>query len=200
MRGDFNNSFPDDSDALVIGWLGPSMNAFWNNYLVPNRAGTVQDPRSVNDVLFCPTERFHRLYEASNPGGVDDNRLVGYFYLPGQEDVHDWTSAYGTEPWLRRKKLGGDYRRAPVLIDKNEALGGTAGATNMYAPGFNWVYTDPDTHLSAPIGTHLRAGNIPEGGNFLFEDGHVDWVKGENISVGALVIEWQCFFRIKIDR
>ena len=31
--------------------------------------------------------------------------------------------------------------------------------------------------LGSPASSHRKRGNVPEGANFLFEDGHVDWHK-----------------------
>ena len=199
---DFDNWFPDNSQAASFGWNSTNMNEFCRRYLFPNRATSAKNTRSANDVLFCPTEMFHRLYEQT--WVLDDNasHLFGYYYLPGQQSVKAMTFPYGTEQWIIRKKLGGEYHQAPILADKNQAIGGT-GSTNMLGPGFTWVYSDPTSGKTVPTGTHLGSGNVPSGGNFLFEDGHVGWVKGASISIGAAGADlgpWVCFFRIPIDR
>ena len=200
---DFNNSFPDNSDAISFGWNSTNLNGFCRSYLVANRAGTLQKGRSGNDVMFCPTEKFHRLYEQTYVTSDEGRHLFGYHYLPGQADVTDMTGAYGTEAWVVRKKLGGEHRWAPILADKNEATGGSGAVTNMLGAGFCWIYTDPNNGQSVPLGTHLGSGNVPEGGNFLFEDGHVEWLKGGKISIGAAkgrMGPYVCFFRIEIGR
>lgn len=200
---DFNNSFPDNSGAASFGWLAATMNEFWKHYLVPNRAGSTQNSRSGNDVLFCPTEQFHRLYETLYAAGDNNNRIVGYHYLTGREtsSVAGLTDTYGTTGWVTRKKLGAVYRLAPILADKNQALGGAFGAsTNMVLGKFTWTYTEPSSGKTVVTGSHSGKGNVPDGGNFLFEDGHVEWFKGIKISLGTLVAQWKCFYRIEVNQ
>ncbi|MGE4180526.1 MAG: H-X9-DG-CTERM domain-containing protein, partial [Limisphaerales bacterium] len=36
------------------------------------------------------------------------------------------------------------------------------------------------------------------GGNFTFEDGHVEWINGKRVSLGSGSGEWQCFYKIPI--
>jgi prepilin-type N-terminal cleavage/methylation domain-containing protein len=195
--GDFNNYFPDNSGAAAFGWLSPNMDSFYINYLLsPNRVGTTNN----NNVLFCPTEQFHRVLEESDPSS--SQKVVGYWYLPDQEPVgtsEGWGALYGTDGWMTRTKFGGPYRHAPFLADKNEATIGTAGraVTNMESSRWTWTY--PWNGQNVPMGTHRGWGNIPTGGNFLFEDGHVNWIKGSEVSLGANVSPFQCFFRIDIS-
>src|SRR5207249_6857523 len=59
--GDAADSFPDDSQGLDLSWIMPSMSNFWNNYLMRNRHGKTE--RAANDVLYCPTDKWHRVYE-----------------------------------------------------------------------------------------------------------------------------------------
>ena len=61
--GDFNNSYPDNRDGQGFSWMMPSMSNFWNNYLIPNRRTTANYQRPNNDVLFCPTDVWHRVAE-----------------------------------------------------------------------------------------------------------------------------------------
>ena len=42
----------------------PSMSNFWNNYLIKNSRTTAKTVRKANDVLFCPTDAWHRAAEA----------------------------------------------------------------------------------------------------------------------------------------
>jgi len=60
-----------------------------------------------------------------------------------------------------RKKLGGSYRLAPVMIDRLQQY------------GTGWI-----EQPSGVVGSvHRTKGNVPAGGNFLYEDGHVAWQK-----------------------
>jgi hypothetical protein len=45
---------------------------------------------------------------------------------------------------------------------------------------------------------HRGARGAPEGGNFTFEDGHVEWFQGRRVSLGSAYSEWQCFFKIPV--
>ena len=78
---DFADSFPDNSKGFDISWMSPDMNSFYKNYLYPNRRGTAKKIRAQNDVLYCPTDDWHRIAETSV---ATDNtpQLIGYFYFP----------------------------------------------------------------------------------------------------------------------
>jgi prepilin-type N-terminal cleavage/methylation domain-containing protein len=202
--GDYQESFPDNSSGFHLSWMMPSMSNFWKGYLMPNHRSTVKLKRDRNDVLFCPTDEWHRSYEV---GGItQDNvpQLLGYFYLPGRRrevaktDVDTYALAQGTSEWFYRTKLGSAYFRAPVLIDKNQATG--TKTTNIYDPRLTW-YTTLDGK-SVASATHRMARGAPEGGNFLFEDGHVEWYNGRRIGLGAgggSIGDWMCFFKIPVD-
>ena len=201
--GDFHNYFPDNSEAANLGWLGPRMDSFYKHYLAPNWVPEAGKTRSRNDVLFCPTEQFHRAIEEGTAN--QSNHVIGYWYLPYAEPANGspgWGFLYGTEGWMTRTKFGGPNRRAPFLTDKNEAIGNVGHSlTNMESSRWTWTY--PWNGRNIPMGTHLGRGYIPTGGNFLFEDGHVDWIKGSEISLGANVggsSGWHCFFRLDINQ
>ena len=51
--------------ASGFAWLGLSLNTnFYPAYLYRNRAGTLQKQRNAQDVLYCPTDQWHRFAEA----------------------------------------------------------------------------------------------------------------------------------------
>src|SRR5207245_8078515 len=81
---DFDNSFPDNRDGLGFSWMMPSMSNFWNNYLIRNRRTTANSQRPNNDVLFCPTDVWHRVAEQGMISSDAGEQLIGYFYLPGR--------------------------------------------------------------------------------------------------------------------
>ena len=63
--------------------------------------------------------------------------------------------------WVLRKKLGSSYRLAPIIIDRLQR--------------YNNESIDADgVH---PSSVHYAKGNVPRGGNFACEDGHVDWTE-----------------------
>jgi hypothetical protein len=74
----------------------------------------------------------------------------------------------GVANWCTRTKLGGIVRTAPIMADKL-AGGGTwdiaANTGNMSFGG------------TPPLNNHIGNSKAPSGGNFLFEDGHVQWRK-----------------------
>jgi prepilin-type N-terminal cleavage/methylation domain-containing protein len=196
--------FPDNSFGQAdLSWMLPTMSNFWNNYLLKNNRTTARNERPKNDVLFCPTELWHRAFEKDNIRTDTANQLLGYFYIPGRDrnnagarsNVETWTSTTGTRDWFYRRKINDpEFGQAPILVDKNQAIG--PFTTNMLAPSLNWS-TDYNGR-KVPTGTHRAGRGVPEGGNFLFEDGHVSWYTPRQISNGASTGSWQCFFKIQL--
>jgi prepilin-type N-terminal cleavage/methylation domain-containing protein len=196
--------FPDNSFGQAdLSWMLPSMSNFWNNYLIKNRRTTAQADRPANDVLFCPTEMWHRAFEKDNIKSDNVSQLLGYFYIPGRDrnkadarnNVETWAARTGTREWFYRTKMGdGTNTLAPVLIDKNQGLG--PYTTNMLDARLTWF--NPYDGKKIPTGTHRGTRGVPEGGNFLFEDGHVSWITPRQISNGASAGTWQCFFKITL--
>jgi len=193
--GDSNDFFPNNTAAYDLSWMMPTMNNFWKNYLLKNtHSKTI---RSMTDVLFCPTERWHRAYELNNVMTDSSAQLIGYFYFPGRTNNGNvaWAKSTGTEQWFYRLKLGSKYGRAPILIDKNQATG---FATNMYDPRLDWT-VDGGNGKRVPSGTHQKANkSAPLGGNFLYEDSHVEWVNGKQIGLGGQLGTWACFYKVPV--
>jgi len=79
---DNNNSFPDNRYGHDLSWMSTNMNEFYTTYLYPNRPGTTGNQRTRNDVIYCPTDDWHRIAET---GGFVQ-ALIGYFYFPGREN------------------------------------------------------------------------------------------------------------------
>jgi prepilin-type N-terminal cleavage/methylation domain-containing protein len=171
--GDFNNFYedltssnPDAAGAHDFAWMPIKFNStFYPQYLYRNNE--IGKNRSANDVLYCPTDMWHRLVEA-DPGY--QTNLVGYNYLPGRDaagGVNYNGYAGNVTGWMTaRPKLGGAYRRAPMMIDRLQ----------MTASGA-WVEVDTLSGQSAPSAVHRGGGGIPIGANFLYEDSSVAWVK-----------------------
>jgi prepilin-type N-terminal cleavage/methylation domain-containing protein len=192
--GDANDSFPDNSDAEHLSWIMPTMSNFWNNYLIRNSRTKSERPNT--DILYCPTDKWHRAVDISITS-YDQRQLIGYFYLPGRTNNGFNASSVVTEgidQWFARRKLGGTYSQAPILIDRLQGLG--PRTTNMYSPSLAWS-TDYNGK-KVPTAVHRLNGGAPQGGNFLFEDGHVEWVSGKKVSLGASVGTWRCFYKIPI--
>ncbi len=196
---DHRDSFPDNSDGYHLSWMGTNMAAFWRGYLIPSekpRAKT--DKKAPNHVLFCPTDEWHRqadTWRLNDPSSELKPILTGYFYLPGRVDGSWPYNAEGLGPWHFRKKLGGEYAQAPVLIDRLQGLG--PRTTNVLDSRLRWVTTDEGRTFRTP--NHPVGSGPPEGGNFLFEDGHVTWYVNQRVSLGSGLGEWQCFYKISLN-
>ncbi len=193
--GDNQEHFPDNSGGFDLSWMMPSMSNFWRNYLIPNQRSTAKSRRALNDVLFCPTDEWHRAYEADNIASDSMPQLVGYFYLPGRQKGSESavaTLGRGTAEWLYRTQLGGVYSQAPILMDKLQGFGPVV--TNMLDSRLVWTtaYNGRQVRTAA----HFLDRGLPAGGNFLFEDGHVQWQNNRTITLGATVGDWRCYFLI----
>ena len=172
--GDNRDNFPDNSQGSDMAWMDPGLNTnFYPVYLYKNRAGTkVTGQRGPNDVIYCPTDLWHH-YAESDMSVVT---LIGYHYLPGRlsNPMYD---ANRLGQWFYRKKVGGPYRNAPIMVDMIQIKRGS------------WM-DDPLDGKTYPTSSHRGNGNVPLGGNFLYEDGHVAWRKfvygnTNTIAVGA---------------
>jgi prepilin-type N-terminal cleavage/methylation domain-containing protein len=196
--GDSDERFPDNSQGFDLSWIMPSMSNFWNNYLIKNvRSSKKTGERAANDVLFCPTDKWHRAAEAGVISADNVPQLIGYFYLPGRKDQDAGvkSQAKGTADWYFRNKLGGRFSSAPIIIDRMQGIG--PATTNIYDPRLAWKTPyDGKTIFTA---THRQQNGAPMGGNFGFEDGHGEWFNGKKVSLGASVGDWQCYFKIPIS-
>ena len=181
--GDNQNSFPDlrenpslgtpppGNGAADLSWMPYSFNTgFYPNYLYRNHLD-VGNIRAANDVIYCPDDLWHRYVEQH---GLDPQTdLIGYFYLPGRDDpgavgiggtYNTFVPGLQLGQWCYRMKLAGPYRLAPIMSDRLQAT---------QAKG--WL--DADYNSGTPLSCHRGSGNVPLGGNFLYEDGHVSWYK-----------------------
>ena len=194
--GDCNDFFPDNSKGFDLSWMSPDLNVFYQKYLYPNRRGTATNIRNQNDVLYCPTDEWHRIAETTI-GSNNDPQLIGFFYLPGRTpNGWDYNSA-GLAGWHFRKKLGGQYRQAPIMSDRLQGVGSWSMSANkgslVWATDFNGK-----TILTA---SHRIQGGAPQGGQFLFEDGHVEWYNFKlanargSIDVGSWTGSWVLFYK-----
>ena len=197
--GDNADYFPDNKDGSDLSWMSKDLNEFYKRYLYPNRRGTTTNQRNQNDVLYCPTDQWHRLAET---GTTTDNtaQLIGYFYLPGRvinaNNTWPYNSA-GLGEWHFRKKLGGKYRQAPIMSDRLQGQGNWNLAANKGSLTWSADYNGK----TAASASHRTTGGVPTGGQFLFEDGHVEWHKFNlgnargSVDVGSQSGNWILFYR-----
>ncbi len=199
---DYNGFFPDNRDGYDLSWMGTNMAGFWRDYLIKSeKPRTGSDKKAANHVLFCPTDEWHRqadTWRFDDANSENKPILTGFFYLPGHvPEMSTWPyNSEGLAQWHYRRKLGTEYANAPVLIDRLQGLG--PRTTNVYDSRLRWTTVDEGKTIRTanhPAG----GGGAPEGGNFLFEDGHVDWRNGKRVSLGSGSGEWQCFYKVPID-
>jgi len=199
--GDNNGFFPDNSGGMDLSWMAPTFSKFYSGYLIKDVRGTVTNTRATTDVLFCPTDQWHRLNE-ENITSYNTPQLIGYFYLPGRQDPGSdgWNyNTCGLSGWVTRKKLGGQFRLAPIMGDRLQATGNW----NLSANTGHLGWTDTDGKMTVPSANHwdTGAGNVPRGGNFLFEDGHVTWSRFDpknaraTVDVGSYEQGWVLFYK-----
>jgi prepilin-type N-terminal cleavage/methylation domain-containing protein len=175
--GDFSDSFPDNTAGSDCAYMSPVYNnTFYPSYLYKNSPGnTTTGTRSKNDVLYCPADQWHRAYEAA--AGITN--LIGYDTLPFRTTTPTTGqyNTYGLGQWFARTKFGSAYRNAPVMADDIELNTGSWNANPpLTAPGFSY---------SGPVSAHVGNSSVPLGGNFLFEDAHVEWIKFVIGSLGS---------------
>lgn len=197
--GDHADSFPDNTKGEDLSWMSPDLNTFYKNYLYPNRRGTAQKPRGVNDVLYCPTDQWHRIAE-STVGSDNEPQLIGYFYIPYRSRTSDngWNyDSAGVGQWHSRKKFGGPFRTAPIMSDRIQATGSWNRNANTGKLTWSTVFEGKTIQTSS----HRENSGIPAGANFLFEDAHVDWRTfrlsdpRSSIDVGSMSGSWVLFYR-----
>jgi prepilin-type processing-associated H-X9-DG protein len=102
----------------------------------------------------------------------------------------------GIEGWITRKKLDGEFRKAPILTDMKQAHGTPGGRLSAGPVVNSWYYEN-----GIPYSSHVTArSGEPEGGNFLFEDGHVRWQKSREIELGAWMpgSTWLFFYKVPL--
>jgi prepilin-type N-terminal cleavage/methylation domain-containing protein len=160
--------------GIDLGWNSSIVQQFWATYLLPQR--NLTDRSKANNVLFCPSQMWHR--ETQNDTDLKGG-LIGYFNLPhrfpGTTSTMDYTPA--GNGWVEKKKFSGEFARAPIMADMQQ-YESSAAAWGRYS-------------------SHLKKEK-PAGGNFLFEDGHVQWYDFSAIDVGATVGGWICNYKIAI--
>jgi prepilin-type N-terminal cleavage/methylation domain-containing protein len=100
--GDNRDYFPDNTGlgAQDLAWMAYDLtNTFYPTYLYKNRAGTATQQHGANDVIYCPSDLYHRAREAA----LSATSLIGYNYLPNREQN---PTIYGTTAPCRASAAG----------------------------------------------------------------------------------------------
>ena len=183
---DHNNTFPDNRDGQHLSWCGPTVQAFWKEYLMANpKASESPDQRHL---LHCPTQQWHRYAQAAWGGG--NMQLTGYFYLPNRGgNAGISIPSPSVLGWFTKERFGEEFGRAPILTDMIQGTGNAgppASVTTWNGPGM--ITT-----------SHMKSGGAPSGANFLFEDGRVDWHgydDGKTVKFAGSLGSWVFYFDI----
>jgi len=198
--GDHDDFFPDNRDTYGVVYCGTNVQKFWREYLLPWARTSKQKER--NHILFCPTDQFHRGHDLQ-PGLSEDKPVFcGYFLLPHRDfEFSRFKSDFaigGVEEWHWRRKLGGELSGAPILVDRLQAWGRTRGKGKIEV--LQWREQEGKRFI--PVANHAGPSGEPSGGNFLFEDGHVNWYQRSRIdfaSMTKLDPGYLYFYKIQIQ-
>jgi len=201
--GDNPDFFPDNSLGADLSWMSPAfMTNFYPVYLFQNHRGTsAVKQRGLNDVLYCPTDEWHRIAEAEMITSDSTPSLIGYFSIPARANngANSWpyNSVPGIGAWHARKKLGGPLRGTPIMSDRLQALGSWNVSANKGTLTWSTLF---DGHMYKTA-SHRDRGDAPSGGNFLYDDGHVEWLKfnpgdpRRTVDLGSSSGDWALFYR-----
>ncbi len=197
-------SFPYNLDGTDISWIGATVQQFATEYMGQDLNGLTTDkiPNGAGDhIMYCPTQQWHRYvrenwtsapallatnaptFNSPGPGAME---LVGYFYMPYRQtdpaapnNFDDYTPA--GKAWVAKKKfLNNDASNAPILSDMIQANGAVWGGPVPYS-----------SHIE-------RTGNVPAGGNFMFEDGHVEWRAFAEVGIGMSQPGWDFYYKLTL--
>jgi prepilin-type N-terminal cleavage/methylation domain-containing protein len=198
--GENRNYIPDNSKGSDLSWMSPDLNAFYRGYLNPNRRGSAQHSRGIQDVLYCPTDEWHRAAEMSISS--DSNpQLIGYFSMPARENNagNSWNYASaGLAGWHFKKKLGDQFKNAPIMSDRLQSV----GSWNISGNTGSVTWSSTIGGVRYPTASHRDAQGVPVGGNSLFEDGRVQWYPFKvanaraTIDVGSMTGSWVLFYKV----
>ncbi len=180
-QGFFPYDGPPIPNACPIGgrdmsWTSSIVQQFCKDYMVSNSNLSARDR---DNVQFCPSQTWHR--EPQNDADLRGG-LIGYFVMPHRSTTDpsvsmDYTPA--GNGWVEKKKFASKDRFAPIMADMQQYSTGDQ----------NW----------GRFSSHLK-GDKPAGGNFLFEDGRVEWYDFSDIQLGSQEPGWECWYKIRLPQ
>jgi prepilin-type N-terminal cleavage/methylation domain-containing protein len=187
-KGSFPYNGPVDLTWCPVGgkdlsWTSSIVQQFTADYLLKNKS---LGDLAKNNVLFCPTQIYHRdATVASDPTLA--NGLIGYFYLPFRVTTAPGGTMLNYAPptnpdgvgWVEKRKFAQEFKFAPIMSDMLQ----------FNSAGTSWNY----------YSSHPGKKNFPDGGNFLFEDGHVKWYRWDQIDIGAAGGGWECRYKVDLN-
>jgi hypothetical protein len=205
---EYRNYLPENIRGALYWSSGDFRRRFIDKYLLPVGDSYEDNPfpqgpeenegwTDKNNIAYCPTQEYMRWCEknsGSEYGGF--HVLIGYYYLCGQKgppyesgDQITFGPPWDIEPdgwtegrkWLERKKFDTRYRNAPVLSD-----------IKLY-DGTSWFFGNNMAYSSHTKGSD---DGEPDGGNFLFEDGHAEWFESFDIKLGCYLGATEFYWRV----
>ena len=187
---DNRGSFPYNGPAIApwcpvggkdLSWTSSIVQQFTQDYLMKNNS---LNDVARNNVLFCPLQIYHRDVTVNSDPTLKGG-LLGYFYMPHRYSTGGGTILNYAPPqnpnglgWVEKRKFAQQDKLAPIMSDMLQ-----------YDAARGWNY----------YSSHLGKKNLPEGGNFLFEDGHVKWYDFDLTDVGASGGVWTCNYKIDLN-
>ncbi len=175
--------FPDNRNTnvtadLVVGgqhvsWNSSVVQRFFREYLEPLSSRAKTDEL---DLLNCPTQKWHQINDVGLGGG-----LIGYFYIPFRTPTninYTFAEAGKGNSWVSKKKMGGKFNYAPILIDMKQQSKST-----------NWWYSP-----TVPFSSHIGGDGQPTDVNMLFETGDVKAFKNDKVKLGADMGGWWFYY------
>ena len=182
--------------GMDVSWNSSIVQTWWRQYLTPYEGTSPKNDQ--NDALDCPTQVWHQINDriwdpAAGAYIAGSGGLVGYFWLPHRDPSYiNYTPA--GEGWVTKDRFGGPDQRAPIMADMKQF--------NLTTN--SWFFT------GGAYSSHVRDTGEPEGGNFLFEDGHVTWTDSDRggdpdpndaddlITPGA-ISGWYFYYKIHLN-
>jgi prepilin-type N-terminal cleavage/methylation domain-containing protein len=188
--GDHDDFFPDAREE-DLNWAGPRLQQFWRDYLFRQVKGEAKDRFNVT---YCPTQKWHRHVDKILQGAQQASSIViGYQYLPGRNtnSIYWNYNTHGLGDWAGKKKFGGPFKNAPIMVDVYQGQGSAPGDVASMS---SWFF-DPGHQ---PYSSHADQSGQATGANFLWEDGHVQWHHRAQIKPASSWSGWVVFYQIPV--